>query len=280
MRYGNCVSYKNAGHIKILKNAGFDYIETGLAALYTAEKQEIKEFIGALRENNIKCEAVNVLFPGGITLTGENAEFGKVKDYVDAVFEKTKEIGFETVVFGSGGARKCPDGFPKEKATEQIIEIIQNYLAPAAEKYNFTLAIEELNNSETNILNKISEVEYIISKVNHPKIKLLADLYHMGLENDDINGLTEDITAHCHIANPFNKRYYPQKSDSDKAINLYKDFFNRLKQINYNKKISIEGGLGGLESPEIKDIPDWVDENDRIFYIESKKSLEFMRGLN
>ena len=212
MRYGNCVSYKNITQIKILKESGFDYIETGLSALWTATEQEISDFLTALDENNIKCEAVNVLFPGGIALTGENAQFEKAKDYISEIFEKTKKIGFKSVVFGSGGARKCPDGFPKEKAVEQIIKVVNDYLIPAAEKYNFTLAIEELNRGETNTINTVDEAEYIINQVNNPKVKLLVDLYHITLENYDVKKLSEKggILEHCHIANPYNNRFYPQ----------------------------------------------------------------------
>jgi len=282
MRYGNCISYKNTKHIKILKETGFDYIETSLAPLYTAEKSELIDLLNALEKNNIKCEAVNVLFPGDISLTGENVDYKKIEDYINGVFEKTKELKFKNVVFGSGGARKVPDGFDKNKATEQIIQVVKNYLLPAAEKYDFILAIEELNKGETNILNSVDEVEYIINKINNPRIKLLADLFHIALENYDVEKLSEksEIIAHCHIANPFDNRYYPQKTDSSESIELYKNFFGSLKNAGYDNKISIEGATGGLKNIKNINIPDWVDENDKLFYAESKKSLEFMKSLN
>ena len=43
MRYGNCISYKNTKHIKILKDAGFDYIETLLAPIYSAPESDVAE---------------------------------------------------------------------------------------------------------------------------------------------------------------------------------------------------------------------------------------------
>jgi len=283
MRYGNCVPFKNANHIKILKAAGFDYIETNLSAFLDASESEITDFLSSLKENNITCEAVNVLFPGGIILTGEQADYPKVADYINIIFEKTKNIGFKTVVFGSGGARKCPDGFPKEKAIEQIIEVAGRFLLPAAEKYDFTLAIEELHRGETNIINTIDEAEYIAEQINNPRIKVLADLYHIGLENDDATKLSQKggMLAHCHIANPYNGRKYPQASDSSEAIELYKKFFSSLKSAGYIKTLSIEGGLGGLLDCDFDktEIPEWVEKDDRLFYAESKKSLEFMISL-
>ena len=267
MRYGNCVSYKDIESIKILKQIGFDYIETALSSFYYAEESEISDFLHFLDKTGIKCEAVNVLFPGDITLTGENADHEKVRTYVNEIFEKTKNIKFKRVVFGSGGARKVPDGFPKEKAVGQIIEVINNYLLPDAEKYEFTLAIEELNRGETNIINTLEEAEYIAGEINNPRVKIVADLYHIALETPDLTVLSKltakNLIAHCHIANPYDSRYYPQSSDTPDAINLYKSFFGILKSTGYNDRISIEGGL--------RNPPD--------FYIESKNSLEFMKSL-
>jgi len=267
MRYGNCISYKDANIIKLLKNAGFDYVETALSALYSAEQSEISDFLRVLDENNIKCEAVNVLFPGGIALTGENADHEKVKSYVNEVFEKTKAIKFKRVVFGSGGARKVPEGFEKEKAVEQIIQVINNYLLPAAEKYDFVLAIEELNKGETNIINSLEEAEYIADKVNSPRIKIVADLYHISLEKTDMNVLSrlvkKNLIAHCHIANPYDSRYYPQGSDSAEAIDLYKSFFGALRTNGYDERISIEGAM----------------RPNADFFTEAKNSLEFMKTI-
>jgi sugar phosphate isomerase/epimerase len=246
--------------------------------------------MSALEKNNIKCEAVNVLFPGGIILTGENAESDaeskKVGDYISAIFDKTKNLGYKTVVFGSGGARKYPDGFPKEKAVLQIIKLINEILLPAAEKYNFTLAIEELNRGETNIINTVAEAEYIARQVNNPKVKILADFYHIALENDDINSLSNkgDILAHCHIANPY-KRFYPHATDKLDTINLYQKFFTSIISAGYDGRLSLEGGLGGREDlnvgrikANLEDLSDYSAE-DLIFCEESEKSLDFMKRL-
>ena len=278
MFYGNCISYKSINQIKILKETGFDYIETALAPLYSATDSEINDFLSALDENNIKCEAVNVLFPGDISLTGPNVNKNKIESYINEIFDKTKDFGFKSVVFGSGGARRYPDGFDKEKATEQIIEVINKYLIPAAEKYNFKIAIEELNSNETNILNKLSEVEYVINQVNHPRVKFVADIYHINLEND-IDKLSPmgNLIAHCHISNI--PRNYPHATDDIKSVNMCEEFINILKSAGYNGRISIEAGLGGLKDIENIDIPDWVNDSDKLFYAESKKSLEFMKSL-
>ena len=171
------------------------------------------------------------------------------------------------MVFGSGGARKVPEGYPKEKATEQIIQVINNYLLPAAEKHDFNLAIEELNRGETNIINSLEEAEYIAEQINNPRIKIVADLYHITLEKTDMSVLSrltqKNLIAHCHIANAYNNRYYPQAFDSPESINLYQSFFKSLKSNGYDERISIEGAM----------------RPDADFYTESKNSIEFMKNL-
>jgi sugar phosphate isomerase/epimerase len=197
MLYGNCISFKNLQHVKILKETGFDYAETALSPMYAAAKPEIEDFSGALEQSGIECMAANVLFPGDIRLTGEKAEPQKAGDYIGEIFEKTKGLKFKIVVFGSGGARKVPEGFSKESAIEQIAGLIEAHLLPAAEKYGFVLAIEELNRGETNILNSLGECINLAKRANSPKVGLLADLYHIGLENDDIALLPKHNYTYC-----------------------------------------------------------------------------------
>jgi sugar phosphate isomerase/epimerase len=279
MRYGNCISHKDFSKIKILKTLGFDYIETGLSGLYASSPEEIANFIGALDENKITCEAVNVFFPGDIALVGENADFDRARDYVSEVCEKTKNIGFKIAVFGSGRSRYCPEGYNKDRAVEQIIKVTGEILAPAAEKYNFVIAIEELNRGETNTINTLSEAEYIANQVNHKNIKVLADIYHIAKEGETLANLKDAaLLTHCHISNPITRKY-PHSSDSPEEVSICKQFFADLRGINYNARISIEAGLGGLAVSD-EPVPEFVDEANRTFYIECKYALEFMKTIN
>ena len=279
MRYGNCLSHKDFTKIKILKELGFDYIETGLSGLYASSEQEIADFIGILNENKITCEAVNVFFPGDIALAGDNADFKKAQDYVSEVCEKTKNVGFKIAVFGSGGARRCPEGFPKARAMEQIIKVTGEILAPAAEKYGFVIAIEELNKGETNTINSLSEAEYVANQVNNKNIKVLADIYHIDKEGETLASLkNSSLLAHCHISSPVT-RLYPHSSDTPEDIAVNKQFFKDLRALNYDARISIEAGLGGLKISD-EAVPEFVGDANRAFYLECKYALAFMMELN
>ena len=279
MRYGNCVSYKDLDKIKVLKAVGFDYIETGLSALYGANLEEVRAFTQAIAENEISCEAVNVFFPGEVILVGELVDFAAVREYVDEVCEKTKHIGFKTAVFGSGRARNCPEGFQRERAVEQLVTLTREILRPAAEKYNFTIAVEPLNTDETNTINILREAEYIAERADSENIKVLADLYHMTKESDTLTNLDNlNLLAHCHISEPITRKY-PHASDPAKHIEICRQFFADLHDRGYDGRMSIEAGLAGITPPDAYAIPDDIDVMYREFYYEAASTLEFLKSL-
>lgn len=240
MRFGNCIGINDYAKIKIMAEAGFDYVELPVASAYNAPQADIDRFADELEKYNLKCEAVNFLFAGGIKLTGEEANPKEIRDYLSTLFSKTKNFGYEIVVLGSGGARKISENFPKERAIGQIVSLCRDILCEFAEQYNFSIGIEELNYDETNIINLVSEAKTVADMVNHPRCKILLDFYHIALNKDDISSMASlgaDI-IHTHIANP-HKRYYPFSNDNTD----YKIFFEALKKAGYNARMSIEGNI-------------------------------------
>jgi len=239
MKIGICLGYKSYAQIKQAVEFGYDYVEVGLNSMQNATADDIAAFVNALKENNTTCPAVNSFFPGTIRLTGDEADFNAANEYMDMIFEKTAPIGIEQVVFGSGGARKIPEGFSHEKATEQLIKFCADYVAPMAKKYGKTVCLEELNTKECNIINTCAEAMNIVRAVNKPEITLLWDYYHTGLENESVESIAEykGYITHAHIASPSNARAFPKPGDGDD----YASFFNALRKAEYkNERVSIE----------------------------------------
>ena len=48
-----------------------------------------------------------------------------------------------------------------------------------AQSYGIVVCVEPLNRAESNFINTLQEGAEIVRRVNHPHIRLLADLYHM-----------------------------------------------------------------------------------------------------
>lgn len=272
IRFGSCISHRDTAKLKILAALGFDYAELGLSSMRGADDAEIAAFAEAARECGIGCEAVNVMFPGDIRLTGEAADHAAAKEYLSAVLAKTKPLAFKTVVFGSGGARRMPDGYPREKAKEQLISLVRGIIMPFAEQYDFTVCLEELNSNETNILNTLGECEEYLDAVNNPRFAVVADIYHIALEGTPAAKIAAmgSRIKHCHISSAARK--YPHSFDPPESVALCRDFFGALRDAGYDGKMSIEAGMGTLPVAEGM-------SGDEIFAAESKASLEFLRSL-
>ena len=279
MRYGNCVSFKDLDRIKALKAVGFDYVETGLSGLYGASAEEVEAFARVTKENGIPCEAVNVFYPTDLSIVGEAVDLAKIREYVEAAWEKVKSVGIKVAVFGSGPSRKCPEGFPRERAVEQLITVAREIMCPAAEKYGFTIAIEPLYSVATNTMNNFSEAEYVAEQVNHERLKMLADIYHMAYENDTFANLKNHASlAHCHISDPITRKY-PHKTDPPKHIEICRQFFADLRGMGYNARMSIEAELANMTPPDTFELPEGIDPIYRSFYFEAMSSLQFLKDL-
>lgn len=60
------------------------------------------------------------MFPGSIKLTGDNVDFEAIQTYVNHAIGRLAQAGIKIGVFGSGGSRRVPENFPREKAWEQL----------------------------------------------------------------------------------------------------------------------------------------------------------------
>jgi sugar phosphate isomerase/epimerase len=150
--------------------------------------------------------------------------------------------GMKTIVFGSGGARAIPDGFSREEAKQQFISLCKQ-LAPVAKKYNVVISLEPLNTKECNFINSVAEGGDIVKAVNHESFRLLADLYHMLMENESPSNITKygDLLYHTHIAEKTG-RSAPGVNNED-----FTPYFKALKDVKYEGRMSIECTWKNLE---------------------------------
>jgi sugar phosphate isomerase/epimerase len=247
------MSFYNTAGIETAVKLGYDYMEAALADLNEAQAGQIDEFTALLGGLNFTCPTVNIMFPGGHTLTGEKADHQKASDYLYNVMEKVKGIGIERIVFGSGGARRVPDGYGREAAFEQLVSLCADVIAPVMKKYGVVCCVEELNSLECNILTSAAEAIKLVKLVNSPQIGLLVDYYHMCMENEPVSVLSEGgkYIKHVHIASAKNKRAYPAIGDGED----YAGFYGVLRNAGYDGRISIEGKVtGSYEEDSLKSL--------------------------
>jgi sugar phosphate isomerase/epimerase len=148
---------------------------------------------------------------------------------------RCRKLGIELIVWGSGGARRIPEGFDKIIARNQFVEIARR-VSILAKKYKITLALENLNATETNFITTVSEALEIVKHVNHSNFKLCADIYHMLKENEPAVHIeaAKGYLVHCDIAEKENRTPPGVMGDDFSA------YLKALKNIEYKGKIIME----------------------------------------
>jgi len=240
MRFGLCI---DLGSIAAAEKAGFDYVEPPVANLLPDKPdQDFAPVAQAAKDSSLKPEAFNCFIPGSMKITGPEANLNALRQYVGVAAARAAALGGKVIVFGSGGARSVPDGFPADKAMAQV-DAFLNAIAPIAEEAGIIIVIEPLRKAECNIINFVKEGLALARKANKPSIRALADLYHVGQGNEPYENTAAagPMLAHVHIAHPVHRKC-PMPGDGFD----YKPFFRALKQAKYDTRISLECGWDNL----------------------------------
>jgi sugar phosphate isomerase/epimerase len=235
VKIGVCAD-PNAG--EILKVAGFDFIEMGVAGALKPDKP-YSDFVSELdriRNSPLPCLVLNCLLPGHLKVSGPAVNIPEIKSYLSTVCERANDAGIEKIVFGSGGARKCPEGFDGKKAFAQLVEF-GKMLAEEAANHDLLIAVEPLNRNECNMLNSVRATLEYVKKVDHPCFRLHADSFHWGMEDEDGKDFTEAVPfiCHAHIAT-YKSRLAPGGEAAD-----FSRFFGILRKGGYDGTLTIEG---------------------------------------
>jgi sugar phosphate isomerase/epimerase len=232
---GVCTGVENSG---MLKSNGYSYIEEGVQRFLIPlnDEQEFLEKLQAARQAAIPVKACNGFIPGNLKSVGPDANHEAILQYVETAFRRAQMAGVEIIVFGSGGSRSIPDGFSRLEARRQFIDL-GRAMAPLAQKYNVMVVLEPLNTLEVNFINSVSEGAAIVQEINHPNFMLLADIYHMLMENEDPQDLITyaHLIRHVHVAEK-QGRAAPGTHSEDLT-----PYYAALKRAGYTGRISIEG---------------------------------------
>lgn len=113
MRFGICASL---AELEAVTAAGYNYIELPVSALLQPEQPEVgvmPPLIARLAASRLKPETFNLLLPGDLKVVGPKTDPERQSRYLEAAFRRAKLLGGEIAVFGSGGARRIPEGWPE-----------------------------------------------------------------------------------------------------------------------------------------------------------------------
>ena len=132
-------------------------------------------------------------------------------------------------------ARRRPDDFPEERTRSQLEHFLR-LAGDAAQQAGLQIAIEPLNQAETNTINTVAEGLDLALSVKHPGVHVLADLYHMAAEGesyDVLQGIGGRL-IHVHLAEP------PDRTAPGAVGYDFRPFFGALSEGGYRGRISVE----------------------------------------
>ena len=245
VQVGYCTPLRN---LEAVKAAGFDYVELSTSEIAGLSDAEFEQAATRVQQAGLPVPATNLFLPAALKVTGPNVDPEQQMAYVKRAFARLARLGTQIVVFGSGGARQVPDGFPKDEAFRQLVEFGKR-IAPEARARGITVAVEPLRRQETNIINSAVEGLTLVNAIDDAGFQLMVDFYHLASEKEDpaiILGAAAHI-RHLHVANP-EGRVFPLKWDEYD----YAPFFAALRKIGYDKRISVEASTKDLsvEAPQ------------------------------
>ncbi len=233
-KIGACTSVTNS---KLFEEAGFSYIEEGVRSFLVPQEDErtFAEKLALARNASLPVEACNSFLPGELKCVGPDAVPDEILKFAATAFRRAETAGIKTIVFGSGASRKIPEGFSREKAERQFVELGKR-MADIAGKHEVIVSLEPLNSGECNFIHTVAEGGELVKRIDHPNFRLLADLYHMKMEDESPENLIlyGDLLYHLHIAE--------KKGRSAPGVNGedFTPYFNALRKSGYEGRISVE----------------------------------------
>lgn len=230
--------------VNSMQAAGADYIEFPVAAVMPAGgDNEWNQLRDAMAPLPLRVEAFNSFIPATHRITGLDVDLPRVIDYCRTALSRCQALGAAVVVLGSAGARKAPEGFDKARAEAQFLDFCRQ-LGPVADEIGVDIAIEPLNRTEDNLILSVDHGARLVDQVAHPRIQLLADLFHMTEEDESMQNVADagGRLRHTHVADlgrvaPGYARDHPSgKSEAD-----FIGFFRALRTAGYDARCSFEG---------------------------------------
>jgi len=222
-----------------IAGAGFRYVEITAVACAGICEDDVSAIKNGLQKSELTAKRACILFPGDLKVVGPDRNETAIRDYLTGLMPMLYSFGVEVIVFGSGGARRVPDGFDYEIAFDQFCETA-GIVADIAGEYGIKIALEHLNPKECNLLTTVEETVKAVRRVDRLNCGLLFDIYHVDTSTDDIYNVikAKDVLFHSHTATP-GSRLYPAPGDEE-SLRLY---FSVLRDAVYDGTVSIEATL-------------------------------------
>jgi len=234
------------GQDSIAYASGFRMIGESVRRILAPDitEEAFEQHLQAIKSAKCKVVSCNLFFPADLKIAGPEVDQSRVLRYAETVLSRAQKAGVKIIVLGSGGSRNIPAGYDREKASADFVSLGKK-LAQIAARYKVTIVLENLERTETNFITSLKEAAAIVKAINHPGLRLNADIFHMMRQQEPPSDIVDagNLVALSELAE-VEKRTLPGVMGDD-----FKPYLYALKKINYKGFIFIEAST---KNPEVE----------------------------
>jgi sugar phosphate isomerase/epimerase len=173
---------------------GFDAIELFPPGPDAVDAAELRKL---LSDNGLSLAAVGTgagWVKHKLTLTSPDREVRrKATAFVRAMIDFAGQFRAPAIIGSVQG--RWGDGVTREQALSDLSDALAE-LGPRAEEYAVRLLYEPLNRYETNLANTLGQAAELVTSAASRSVKILADMYHMNIEEADLAGAIRTAAGH------------------------------------------------------------------------------------
>jgi len=234
---------------------GFDGIEPGGAALL----DRLDEVTAALENHPVKLSTICSGYRGSL-VDASKAERDQAVGDITRLLEVGGQLGAVGLIcVPCFGGPKLPDLSPWRNAETLELDLVVDLLGPLAEvaqKAECLLLVEPLNRYETHLLKRLSDAVEVVERVGRPGVAIMADLFHMNIEEDDTPAAIRSAGAHIrHVHLADNQRLQPGTGVTD-----FRAAFEALREIGFKDYMALECGIRGDRANALQECASYLRE--------------------
>ncbi len=240
-------------------SAGFDGIELRGTDDWLGRLDDLK----AAREEGVVFSSVCLIsdrFIGDFDAGRRQDAVEHMKHLLSGIVELGGKGAITPAAFGLASKRLPPFEVPRtEEEDRRVLLDALEELGEHADERGTLVLLEPLNRYEDHMLNRVDQAVELCQTVGRPSIKVMGDLFHMNLEEDDLGETirqAEGYLAHVHLAD--SNRLQPGAGHTDFAT-----AFGALSDIDFDGYMAMECSIRGNATevlPEVvRNLRSWME---------------------
>lgn len=251
--------------IDTIARVGYNNIEMHNIEIMNLDDSNFNFAKRRLKDSGITCEVVNNPLPLDVKIYDESFDLDLYTEYLKKGAYRVSELGCKFWNFGNGKTRSIPIKNGKKESDEKLLNFF-SIMCDIASNNDIVILVEPLSSKVSNVILNISEALDFIKKTGVNNAKAFIDMRWFLESNcpySDIFDYADEI-AHIHIDNP-NTNFPMERIRLVPKINDgfdYSPFLDSLKQIGYNKIISIEALTYNDFEEDIKEGLEFFESHD------------------